>query len=71
MQTPARGAQNLQKACDAIGKTNCQITIVPGLGHGFSEPKSPRKHPLLDLTLGPVDSRFQETLFNLAKSLSR
>jgi len=70
VQTPAREAQKLKNTCDPVGRTNCQVTIVPGLGHGFSEPKSPRKHPLLDITLGPVDVCFQEILLNLAESLT-
>lgn len=71
LQTPAREAQTLKNTCISVGKTNCQVTLVPGLGHGFSEPRSPRKHPLLDITLGPVDNSFQEILLNLAKSLSQ
>jgi hypothetical protein len=48
----------LAEACKTVGKQNCQITVVPGLGHGFSVPHPPRGHPLLDLTVGPIDPKF-------------
>ena len=45
-------------ACIAANKVNCKVQIVPGLGHGMSEPKGPRKHPLLDSTLGSMSENF-------------
>jgi hypothetical protein len=47
-------------------KANCVVRIVPGLGHGMSEPKGPRKHKLLDATIGPVDESFKALLHSTA-----
>lgn len=70
-QTSPREALELQRTCHALGKENCYVTIVPGVGHGFSPPKAPRRHPLLDMTIGPVEPAFQEVLFQLGRKLVR
>lgn len=49
---------NDHDACIAANKVNCKVQIVPGLGHEMSEPKGPRKHPLLDSTLGSMSENF-------------
>ncbi|MBI4041990.1 MAG: hypothetical protein HY391_00800 [Deltaproteobacteria bacterium] len=57
----------LEKTCVTMNKKNCYVVLVPGLGHGFSRPKGPRRHPLLDLTIGPIDQSFLELLTQMAK----
>jgi hypothetical protein len=42
---------------------------LEGLGHGMSQPKSPRKQKLLDATLGPVDESFINLLSRTASKL--
>ena len=69
MQTRPREALELSNACQQTNHPHCVVTIIPGLGHGFSPPKKPRAHPLLDMTLGPIDESFEELLFQLAKKL--
>lgn len=69
VQTGPETALKLDSLAKQQGKKNIQVTLVSGLGHGFSEPRAPRKHKLLDLTLGPVDARFQRDLKELAQSL--
>lgn len=66
MQTPAREALALGSACRSVGKTNCEISIVPGVGHGFSAPKPPKAQSVLDLTVGPVSAQFQSILTKFA-----
>ena len=56
LQTPPSEAILLKKACDAVGKTDCALTKIPGVGHGFSRPRPPRRHPLADLTVGPINA---------------
>lgn len=56
-------------ACQIAGKRDCAATILPGLGHGFSVPRKPRQHPLLDITVGPISPGFLETLKKLAIQL--
>lgn len=70
-QTRPEEAMELEKVCLKLKKGNCAVTIVPGVGHGFSPPKVPRKHPMLDLTLGPVTETFQETLFSLGSNICK
>lgn len=55
--------------CKQFHKSNCSVTVVPGLGHGFSPPRAPRAQPLIDGTLGPVDRSFQDDLFQLGRHL--
>lgn len=62
LQTPPEQALKLGDACKAAQKSNCIVTIVPGLGHGFSVPKPPRAHPYLDMTVGPVSQDFLDTM---------
>jgi uncharacterized protein len=69
LQTPVREAKTLEAYCASGSKLNCSITIVPGVGHGFSLPRAPRFHPLLDITVGPVTPDFQNMLFNLGQKL--
>ncbi len=65
LQTPTSEAKALKKACDDSSKTNCYLNIVNGLGHGFSPPRGPRRHPLADLTVGPIDPRMTNELKKL------
>lgn len=69
LQTRPVEAQKLQEACKLNKKKNCYVEIVPRFQHGFSTPRGPRHHPLLDMTLGPIDPFFQKRLFQLAKQL--
>jgi pimeloyl-ACP methyl ester carboxylesterase len=62
-------ALNAASACHSVGKKNCTATIVAGLGHGFSAPRKPREHPLLDITVGPIALSFLDTLKALALRL--
>jgi dienelactone hydrolase len=71
LQTRASEASALENAASAIGKANVSVTIVPGVGHGFSPPRPPRSQPLLDITIGPVEERFQNILFALAQKISK
>lgn len=67
MQTPAREALAIGSACRAAGKINCEVSIIPGVGHGFSAPKPPKAQPVLDLTVGPINSEFQSNLTQFAR----
>lgn len=58
----------LRLACTTAGKTNYSIEYIKGLGHGFSEPRGPRKQALLDNTMGPVDPGFVLHLESVARS---
>ena len=60
--TKASEVTELSKACLRLKKNDCHVTIVPGVGHVFSYPKSPRKHPLIDITYGPIDEAFLKVL---------
>ena len=71
LQTPLRESQALIRACADVGKKDCALTVVPGVGHGFSPPKGPRHHPFLDMTVGPVEESFAATLKTYAESLKR
>lgn len=53
-------------ACERALKGNYQVHILPKLQHGFSPPKGPRRHPLLDISVGPVGS----STLNLLKSIA-
>ena len=65
LQTVADEALTLQKKCIAARRTNCHVTIVPGVQHSFNLPKPPRRHPLLDIALAPVEASFLERLARL------
>jgi hypothetical protein len=67
--TPPRDALRLLAACALVGKTSCEVTILPGLGHAFSPPMGARHHPLLDSSFGPPDPGFLEMLEDLARGL--
>lgn len=67
MQTPAREALDLEKKCLTVGKKNCVVEIVPGVGHGFSAPRPPKAQPVVDLTVGPASSSFELLLTEFAK----
>ncbi len=69
LQTRPEEALKLGEACKLKNKMNCYVEIVPDFQHGFSSPRGPRQHPLLDLTLGPVDPSFQKILFQFAKKI--
>lgn len=71
MDVRTRPEESLQlaQACASIDKQNCHVTLVPGLTHGMSKPRSPRGHRLLDETLGPVDPSFLELESDLAREL--
>lgn len=69
VQTRPEEALKLKNLASAAGRSNIHVKIIPGFGHGFSAPRPPRSHQLLDLTVGPVDSSFQNILFNLGKDI--
>ena len=69
VQTRPGEAVKLGETCRSVGKRNCEVTIVPGLGHGMSLPRGPRRHKLLDLTLVPVEESFVEMLSKLGARL--
>jgi pimeloyl-ACP methyl ester carboxylesterase len=69
-QTPPLQALQAEKECKRLQKVNCHVSIVPGLGHGFSPPKGPRAHPFLDMTVGPVDRSFLALVLDLGKRLA-
>lgn len=66
VQTRPEEALKLKNACVDAHKLNCEVQLLEGLGHGMSQPRSPRKQKLLDATLGPVDQLFLDRLSNLA-----
>lgn len=70
LQTPQTEALALKAACDKAGKKDCELHLIPGVGHGFSRPRGPRRHPLADLTVGPVNQNSLEELGALAKRLN-
>jgi pimeloyl-ACP methyl ester carboxylesterase len=70
LQTVPTEAIALKRACDNVGKKNCYLKLIPGVGHGFSRPRAPRRHPLGDLTLGPVGSGLTTELTKLARRLN-
>jgi len=67
MQTPAREALKLEALCKEKHKKNCEISIIPGVGHGFSAPKPPLSQQVVNLTVGPIDLKFQKILSDFAK----
>ncbi len=69
IQTRAQDAQRLQQTCRMRKKQNCSVSIVPNLGHGFTLPKGPRRHPIFDAAFGPVDASFQRTLYQLGMQI--
>lgn len=62
VQTRPEEALRLQAECMSQKKSNCEVTIVPGLGHAMSLPKGPRRQKMIDSTLGPVESSFLNLL---------
>jgi dienelactone hydrolase len=69
IQTPPEEAMELENRAKKAGNSRIKVVIVPGVGHGFSPPRPPRKQRLLDLTIGPVDPTFQDLLFKTALAL--
>lgn len=69
LQTPPSEAIALNEACNKLRKTDCSLTIIPGVGHGFSPPRGPRRHPLADLTVGPISESTVTELRELAAQL--
>lgn len=69
LQTRANEALTLKRKCDQIGRTNCFVEIIPGVQHSFNLPKPPRRHPLLDIAVAPVENSFLERLKSFAKQL--
>jgi uncharacterized protein len=67
--TPPRDALRLLAACAVAGKTDCDVHILPGLGHGFSPPMGARHQPLLDSSFGPADPGFLDLLQQLGRAL--
>lgn len=70
-QTRPEEALAAKKECDVLQKSDCWVTLVPRVGHAFSLPRGPRRHPLLDITLGPVEPDFQEVLRKLGAALAK
>lgn len=62
VQTRPEEALKLKDECVLQKKLNCEVMIVPEVGHGMSTPRGPRKQKLVDLTLGPVESSFLNLL---------
>jgi dienelactone hydrolase len=71
LQTPPSEAVALKDACDKIGKRDCYLHLIPDVGHGFSRPRGPRRHPLADLTVGPVNQNTINELNDLASRLRK
>jgi hypothetical protein len=69
IQTRPEEALKLKDVCQLTGKLNCNVHILPGLGHGMSQPRGPRRQKLLDATLGPVDEAFLKALEQTARQL--
>jgi pimeloyl-ACP methyl ester carboxylesterase len=68
MAVPAQ-AYAFKLSCIAAKKDNCYLTVMPGLGHGFSPPIAPRAQPYLDYSFGPVAPEFQTELTALAQKI--
>lgn len=69
VQTRPEEVLKMKSQCVVMGKANCQVHVVPGLGHAMSQPKGPRKHKLLDSTFGGVDETFKHLLHTTALKL--
>ncbi|KAJ3214172.1 hypothetical protein HK099_006993 [Clydaea vesicula] len=75
MQTVVKNALELKKYCKKVAKHYnqktklCDVSIIKGVGHGFSVPKPPRSHPYADLTLGPIIPSFLNELTKYSKTL--
>ncbi len=69
VQTRPQEALLMKTTCELLKKQNCEVQLVPGLGHAMSQPKGPRRHRLLDISLGPVDESFKVLLDSLASKL--
>lgn len=69
IQTRPEEALKMKNQCEKVQKSNCEVHLVPGLGHAMSQPKGPRKHKLLDSTLGGVDESFKSLLHSTALKL--
>lgn len=70
LQTRTKESIKQKKICDEYKKKNCYLTLVKNVGHGFSSPRPPRKHPLLDITVGPFNEEFLEMMRSLAQKLA-
>jgi pimeloyl-ACP methyl ester carboxylesterase len=70
LQTRSTEAIAIADAAKAAGKRNVWLTILPGVGHGFSPPRPPRGQPLLDITVGPVGPKCIDRLFDLGKTIN-
>jgi pimeloyl-ACP methyl ester carboxylesterase len=66
VQTRPEYALEMKDRAEKADKKNCEVFLVPGLGHAMSAPKGIRKQPLLDATLGPVDESFKTLLQSTA-----
>lgn len=71
LQTRPAEALALKAECERRGKTDCRVEIIPGVQHGFSLPKPDRRHPLLDIAVGPIGPDFQSRLGRLAAEINR
>lgn len=69
IQTRPEEALKLKDECAKQGKADCEVSVVPEVGHAMSAPKGPRKQKLLDATLGPVDESFLQLLASTARRL--
>ncbi len=67
VQTRPEEALKMKDQCKKIQKKNCEVHLIPNLGHVMSLPKGPRKHKLLDATLGGVDESFKSLLHSKAQ----
>ncbi|KAJ3377912.1 hypothetical protein HDU92_007881, partial [Lobulomyces angularis] len=76
MHALVKNAVELKKSCERVlkkkNKNNnhklCQVSIVKGVGHGFSVPKPPRSQMYADKTIGPPIQDFLDDLKNYAKT---
>ncbi len=69
INTRPEEALKLKEACLSQKKSNCEVTLVPGLGHAMSMPKGPRRQKFIDSTLGPVEDSFLNLLTQTALRL--
>lgn len=69
VQTRPGNVTALKQACLEARKINCHSILIPGVGHGFSEPRPPRSQQLVDMTIGPVRENFITTLSTIAEKL--
>lgn len=69
VQTRPEEALKLKAECALQKKSNCEVTIMPGVGHAMSLPKGPRMQKLIDATLGPVEESFLSQLASTAQRI--